>query len=156
MALGRILRRYYNMERWWNSLVAPSSGSQPRAGLLQPGVTLCSSGSWLLSFSTVAENLPSQKCQVGLWQRQLLHYEITGRLLPSAPQASSCPLMHTPCTLVHEHIHTHPHSLSDGFLSWLLCSLTARPVWVWEQEDRPSSLLCSYLGSSRKTFFFFK
>ena len=91
-------------------------------------VALCSPGSGLLSFSTAAPYLPSQKWWVGLRQQQLLLCEGPGLLLPSALQAGSCPLTHTPGTLLHVHTHTHSHSLSTGFLSRLLCGLAARLV----------------------------
>ena len=59
--------------------------------------------------------------------------------------AGACPLMHTPCTLVHVCTHTHSHLLSTGFSIWLFHGLAARPVWVWEQVDRASSYSATIL-----------
>ena len=42
---------------------------------------------------------------------------------------------------MHTLTHTHSHSYSAGFLSWLLRGLAARKVWGWEQVDGASSYL---------------
>ena len=96
----------------------------------------------------LAAILCSQKCWAGLWQQQQLHQESPDHPpLSALTDGQALAHSHTPTHLpTHILIHMCSHKHSTRFSSWLPCSLAARLVWGWEQEDEAPSYSAAILG----------